>query len=105
MKKFCAALGALAIVGMVAVGCEGKQPKVEDSITVKQSGKDVTALTLNIGDKVAIATNAASAPNDALIVVAKPSGFTVTQLLRLRLLVMLKLLLLLVRLNMRFLYR
>lgn len=78
MKKFFAALGALAIVGMVAVGCEGKQPKVEDSITVKQSGKDVTALTLNIGDKVAIATNAASAPNDALIVVAKPSGFTVT---------------------------
>ena len=78
MKKFFAALGALAIVGMVAVGCEGKQPKVEDSITVKQSGKDVTALTLNIGDKVAIATNAASAPNDALIVVAKPTGFTVT---------------------------
>ena len=78
MKKFFAALGALAIVGMVAVGCEGKQPKVEDSITVKQSGKDVTALTLNIGDKVAIATNAASAPNDALIVVAKPSGFMVT---------------------------
>ena len=37
MKKFFAALGALAIVGMVAVGCEGKQPKVEDSITVKQS--------------------------------------------------------------------
>ena len=26
MKKFFAALGALAIVGMVAVGCEGKQP-------------------------------------------------------------------------------
>ena len=78
MKKFFAALGALAIVGMVAVGCEGKQPKVEDSITVKQSGKDVTALTMNVGDKVTITTNAASAADGALVVVAKPAGFTVT---------------------------
>lgn len=78
MKKFFAALGALAIVGMVAVGCEGKQPKVEDSITVKQSGKDVTALTMSVGDKVAITTNAASAADGALVVVAKPAGFTVT---------------------------
>ena len=78
MKKFFAALGALVIVGMVAVGCEGKQPKVEDSITVKQSGKDVTALTLNVGDKVTITTNAASAADGALVVVAKPAGFTVT---------------------------
>ena len=78
MKKFFAALGALAIVGMVAVGCEGKQPKVEDSITVKQSGKDVTALTMSVGDKVTITTNAASAADGALVVVAKPAGFTVT---------------------------
>ena len=78
MKKFFAALGALAIVGMVAVGCEGKQPKVEDSITVKRSGKDVTALTMNVGDKVTITTNAASAADGALVVVAKPAGFTVT---------------------------
>ena len=78
MKKFFAALSALAIVGMVAVGCEGKQPKVEDSITVKQSGKDVTALTMSVGDKVAITTNAASAADGALVVVAKPAGFTVT---------------------------
>ena len=78
MKKFFAALGALAIVGMVAVGCEGKQPKVEDSITVKQSGKDVTALSMSVGDKVTITTNAASAADGALVVVAKPAGFTVT---------------------------
>ena len=78
MKKFFAALGALVIVGMVAVGCEGKQPKVEDSITVKQSGKDVTALTMSVGDKVTITTNAASAADGALVVVAKPAGFTVT---------------------------
>ena len=78
MKKFFATLGALAIVGMVAVGCEGKQPKVEDSITVKQSGKDVTALSMSVGDKVTITTNAASAADGALVVVAKPAGFTVT---------------------------
>ncbi|WP_424772648.1 hypothetical protein [Porphyromonas endodontalis] len=78
MKKFFAALGALAIVGMVAVGCKGKDPKVEDSITVKQRGKDVTALTMSVGDKVAITTNAASAADGALVVVAKPAGFTVT---------------------------
>lgn len=78
MKKFFAALGALAIVGMVAVGCKGKEPKVEDSITVKQSGKDVTALTMSVGDKVTITTNAASAADGALVVVAKPAGFTVT---------------------------
>ena len=78
MKKFFAALGALAIVGMVAVGCEGKDPKVEDSITVKQSGKDVTALSMSVGDKVTITTNAASAADGALVVVAKPAGFTVT---------------------------
>ena len=78
MKKFFAALGALAIVGMVAVGCQGKEPKVEDSITVKQSGKDVTALTMSVGDKVTITTNAASAADGALVVVAKPASFTVT---------------------------
>ena len=78
MKKFFAALGALAIVGMVAVGCKGKDPKVEDSITVKQRGKDVTALTMSVGDKGAITTNAASAADGALVVVAKPAGFTVT---------------------------
>ena len=83
MKKFFAALGALAIVGMVAVGCQGKNTpdnKTTDdgSITVKQSGKEVTALTLNVGDKVEITTNAASAADGALVVVAKPSNFTVT---------------------------
>lgn len=83
MKKFFAALGALAIVGMVAVGCQGKntpdnKPTDDGSITVKQSGKEVTALTLNVGDKVEITTNAASAADGALVVVAKPSNFTVT---------------------------
>lgn len=82
MKKFFAALGALAIVGMVAVGCQGQKtpnkPTDDGSITVKQSGKEVTALTLNVGDKVEITTNAASAADGALVVVAKPSNFTVT---------------------------
>ena len=78
MKKFFAALGALAIVGMVAVGCQGKntpdKPTDDGSITVKQSGKEVTALTLNVGDKVEITTNAASAADGALVVVAKVAG-------------------------------
>lgn len=83
MKKFFAALGALAIVGMVAVGCQGQKtpnnkPTDDGSITVKQSGKEVTALTLNVGDKVEITTNAASAADGALVVIAKPAGFTVT---------------------------
>lgn len=33
---------------------------------------------MSVGDKVAITTNAASAADGALVVVAKPAGFTVT---------------------------
>lgn len=79
MKKFFAALGALAIVSMIAMGCKGKDTPIEEkaSISVKQDGKDITSLTLNIGEKVGISTNAASAEG-AIIVVAKPAEFTVT---------------------------
>ncbi len=81
MKKFFAALSALAIMSLVAVGCKGKDPnsnppKPTDAITVKKGGKDVTNLELSIGDKVAISTNAASNP-EALIVNSSTGAFEV----------------------------
>lgn len=81
MKKFFAALSALAIMSLVAVGCKGKDPnpnppKPTDAITVKKGGKDVTNLELSVGDKVAISTNAASAP-EALIVNSSTGAFEI----------------------------
>lgn len=86
MKKFFAALSALAIMSLVAVGCNGKDPKPNPNpdpnpkttatITVKKGGKDVTNLELSIGDKVAISTNAASNP-EALIVTSSTGAFEV----------------------------
>ncbi len=84
MKKFFAALSALAIMSLVAVGCKGKDPKPNPdpnpqktaTITVKKGGKDVTNLELSVGDKVAISTNAASAP-EGLIVNSSTGAFEV----------------------------
>lgn len=86
MKKFFAALSALAIMSLVAVGCNGKDPKPNPNpdpnpkttatITVKKGGKDVTNLELSVGDKVAISTNAASAP-EGLIVNSSTGAFEV----------------------------
>lgn len=81
MKKFFAALSALAIMSLVAVGCKGKDPnpnppKPTDAITVKKGGKDVTNLELSVGDNVAISTNAASNP-EALIVNSSTGAFEV----------------------------